>query len=53
MQLIRLIRHVDEQRITIHMDDLGKVINFLSEALINYLCGMKRKAHGAQEPKHI
>jgi len=23
------------------------------EMLINYLCGMKRKAHGAQQPKHI
>ena len=23
------------------------------KALINCLCGMKRKAHGAQEPKHI
>ena len=21
--------------------------------LINYLCGMKHKAHGAQEPRHI
>jgi len=25
----------------------------LKETLINCLCGMKRKAHGAQEPRHI
>ena len=25
----------------------------LMETLINCLCGMKRKAHGAQEPRHI
>ena len=25
----------------------------LKETLINSLCGMKRKAHGAQEPRHI
>ena len=23
------------------------------ETLSNCLCGMKRKAHGAQEPKHV
>jgi len=23
------------------------------EPLINYLCGMKRKAHGVQKPRHI
>jgi len=26
---------------------------FLKKTLINYLCGLKRKAHGAQEPRHI
>ena len=25
----------------------------VKETLINCLCGMKRKAHGAQEPRHI
>jgi len=25
----------------------------IKKMLINYLCGMKRKAHGAQEPRHI
>ena len=25
----------------------------IKETLINCLCGMKRKAHGAQEPRHI
>ena len=27
--------------------------NSVKKALINCLCGMKRKAHGAQEPRHI
>ena len=31
-------------------DDFNKP---LKETLINSLCGMKRKAHGAQEPRHI
>ena len=29
------------------------IISTLWETLINCLSGMKRKAHGAQEPKHI
>jgi len=29
------------------------ILDFLKETLINCLCGMKRKAHGAQKPRHI
>ena len=28
-------------------------LSSVKETLINSLCGMKRKAHGAQEPRHI
>ena len=31
VSIIQECQHVDEQRVTIHMDDLRKVINFLSE----------------------
>ena len=31
----------------------NELLGIIMETLINCLCGMKRKAHGAQKPRHI